>query len=144
MQNERTLRYIFIDNISGILILDMVFIVHVCPNCNLQNNITEIIQQLFCYFMAWFFFKSGMFYNPQLIPLTNGIKKLITPYILFTLAGLIIHIVFSYIANEESLYRILLNCKESLVYRGGGRMESCLMVSCFTFFYKKNNNFHSK
>ena len=97
----------------------MVFIVHVCPNCNIHNNYTYFIWLLFCYFMPWFFFKSGMFYKPDFIPLLNGIKKLIIPYILFTIGGLALHLVFELFVRETPLSTILLNIKEDVIYRGG-------------------------
>lgn len=119
MQNNSKLRYIYLDNISGLLILDMVFIVHICPNCNIQNSYTYNIWLLFCYFMPWFFFKSGMFYKPDSIPLSNGIKRLIIPYILFTILGLALHLIFELFARETPLLTILLNIKEDIIYRGG-------------------------
>ena len=101
------------------LILDMVFIVHVCPNCNIHNNYTYYIWLLFCYFMPWFFFKSGMFYKPNTIPLSNGIRKQIIPYVLFSLFGLILHLAFELYVKVTPLSEILLNIKEDVIYRGG-------------------------
>lgn len=97
----------------------MVFIVHVFPNCNIHNNYTYFIWQLFCYFMPWFYFKSGMFYKPDTIPLSNGINKLIIPYILFTILGLVLHLVFELFVGETPLLTILLKIKEDVIYRGG-------------------------
>ena len=119
MQDNSKDRYTYVDNISGILILDMVFIVHVCPNCNIHNNFTYYIWLLFCYFMPWFFFKSGMFYKPNIIPLSNGIRKLIIPYILFSIFGLILHLAFELYVKVTPLTTILLNIKEDVIYRGG-------------------------
>lgn len=119
MQDNSKYRYTYIDNISGILILDMVFIVHVCPNCNIHNNYTYYIWLLFCYFMPWFFFKSGMFYKPNTIPLSNGIKKLVIPYILFSFFGLILHLAFELYVKATPLSTILINIKEDVIYRGG-------------------------
>lgn len=119
MQDNSKYRYTYVDNISGILILDMVFIVHVCPNCNIHNNYTYYIWLLFCYFMPWFYFKSGMFYEPNTIPLSNGIRKLIIPYFLFSIFGLILHLAFELYVKVTPLSTILLNIKEDVIYRGG-------------------------
>lgn len=71
-------------------------------------------------------------------------KKLIIPYFIFTLVGLVVHVVFCYIANEESLLRILLNCKESIVYRGGEEWNLALWFLVSLFFARITTSILSK
>jgi fucose 4-O-acetylase-like acetyltransferase len=81
----------YLDNISGLLIIHMIFTSHLVIFCKFQVVPTFFvaIQQILCFFMTWFFFKSGMFYKDK--PLKNvllsGLKRFLVPYIIFNIVG---------------------------------------------------------
>ena len=82
-------RLFYLDNITGIFIIHMIFVCHIgiLDNGFYSNNaILQGLSLLCGCFMSWFFFKSGMFYKP-----TENIrkfikqlsKKLLVPYVVF-------------------------------------------------------------
>ena len=59
-------RITFIDNISGLLIIFMIFLYHLPGECSINQNPFFIsLRNIYDFFMAWFFFKSGMFYKER-------------------------------------------------------------------------------
>lgn len=88
-------RYIDIDTLSGILILQMIFVVH-CAKLSGINGIGIDKEMLIMqFFMPWFFYKSGMFYHASSIgdTIKKGIRHLVKPYIIFSLIGWLVIVV---------------------------------------------------
>lgn len=81
----------YLDNICGLLIIHMIFTYHLVIFCKFQvpPAVFVFIGQVFCFFMTWFFFKSGMFYKEQPLRkvLISGLKRFIVPYIIFNIVG---------------------------------------------------------
>lgn len=88
-------RYVYIDTLSGILILHMIFIVHCAKLCGINDLVIDVEMLIMQFFMPWFFYKSGMLYHEQVISetLKKGIKHLIKPFVIFSLIGWIIIVV---------------------------------------------------
>lgn len=110
-QKESNQRHQCLDVISGLFILFMVF--HHCyyliPNGNLLYN---LLLPFFYFFMAWFFFKSGIVFNPKKDePLGMLIKKranrLLVPYALFSILGFSITILDFFL--DGSLHKNIIN-----------------------------------
>lgn len=93
---EKTKRSLYLDNIAGILIIHMIFFVHLPCFCKLINELPfQILGDLFSFFMAWFFFKSGMFYKTQTFKIQRVLKdtkKLLVPFVFFNLVGAFVHL----------------------------------------------------
>lgn len=53
-------RFIYLDEISELLILVMV-IIHICSRFELESTVLWL--KTFYFFMSWFYFKSGMFHR---------------------------------------------------------------------------------
>lgn len=88
----------FLDIIAGILIIFMV-IHHVFPS----SFVDLLLSRLFFFYMPWFFFKAGMFFNPQktiLSTFENSVKRLLIPYILFLFVGQMVLAFQLYSKNE--------------------------------------------
>lgn len=83
-----TQRLVYLDYIAGILVLFMVYH-HACPDSAIQL----FLNRLLFFYMPWFFFKAGMFYNPNKDLKTTfvvSIKRLILPYIIFLIIGQVV------------------------------------------------------
>lgn len=80
-------RNLSIDTVAGIMILYMVY-THVCQHFNLQQSNCYLILERFLYFfMPWFFFKAGMFYNSREGFMLKSIDRLIKPFLIYSLIG---------------------------------------------------------
>lgn len=88
-------RYIDIDTLSGILILQMIFVVHCAKLSGINGIVIDKEMLIMQFFMPWFFYKSGMLYHENSISNTikKNIRHLIKPFIIFSLIGWIIIVV---------------------------------------------------
>ena len=88
-------RYIDIDTLSGILILQMIFVVHCAKLSGIKGIIIDKEMLIMQFFMPWFFYKSGMFYHVSSIgdTIKKGIRHLIKPFIIFSLVGWLVIVV---------------------------------------------------
>ena len=96
-----------IDFISGLLILYMVFI-HVCQWFGYNDRPFFLNSfKIFGFFMPWFFFKGGMFFQYRKIKdvTINSFKRLLKPYILWSTIGLLIYfIIFEILSGTNLAY----------------------------------------
>lgn len=98
-------RVLYLDNLCGLLIINMVFFVHVRMNAGVTYGIIPFINRLFCFFMPWFFYKSGMFYRDEgwKHRLGKDFKSLLVPYFYFTLFGWLVYLFSSLMSGKTSL-----------------------------------------
>ncbi len=104
MTEQTTLRQDHLDCAQGLMILHMMFY-HLCANTiNNTPHHYHLLHPL-SFFMAWFFFKSGMFYKGKGIKHTlfDGIRKNIIPYIFFSIIGFIVYYFTEYPTTSISL-----------------------------------------
>lgn len=80
-------RIAYLDFISGLLILYMIFPVHVLSQTGLERY--NYLSPVFFFFMAWFFYKTGMFFKPTDCKaiLKKTFKRLIVPFLIFSVIG---------------------------------------------------------
>lgn len=73
-------RIVYLDFIAGLLILYMIFPVHVLSQTGLERY--NYLSSVFFFFMAWFFYKAGMFFKPTdcKTVLKKTFKRLIVPF----------------------------------------------------------------
>ena len=78
-------RYEYLDNLSGVLIIFMILFYHLPLFCGLGETCPFVIlRSFFDFFMAWFFFKSGMFFKENRSIREEVMKcwhRLIVPYL---------------------------------------------------------------
>lgn len=103
----------FLDNINGLLIINMIFLVHLASFSGV--NETPLIVYLritMGFFMSWFFFKAGMFYHRRPIRdvLRSSYRRLIVPYLFFNSVGIL--------------------CSWFLAIRGGADVIGQISVAC--------------
>lgn len=100
-----------LDNLCGIFILYMIFIVHIPAHCDIKDNLfhNHLLYLLDC-FMGWFFYKSGMYYKkkPVVYALKSDFRRLLIPYFFFNGLGAIADIILIMNkTNEYTLYSLL-------------------------------------
>lgn len=107
-------RIVSLDLVGGILILYMI-ITHACQKTGYNHNILDVMQHLFFFFMAWFYFKSGMFYKKDKLRacFNKGVDKLIVPFVSFSLLGLF----YTFITTSD-LYETLYAGIRVLILQG--------------------------
>jgi fucose 4-O-acetylase-like acetyltransferase len=83
-------RNLALDNIAGILILHMIVIVHAAAICGCDTYaLWWALMKIMCFFLPWFFFKSGMMYRPtDTRTLVKKIwKRMGIPFVFFSFLG---------------------------------------------------------
>lgn len=117
MQQRQT----YLDTVAGILIIYMIFM-HCCQFIQItENSLFKVISVIFNCFMAWFFFKSGMFHKrEQTIKknLSKYSKKLLRPYIAFLIIGYIGYCISLYINKDTNWTHYLLTPIKEYVING--------------------------
>ena len=107
-----------IDGISGLMIVYMIF-VHIVNFTHTGNFFLVLMRPLF-FFMPWFFFKSGMFFfhksNNQMF--LEG-KKLLYPYVKYSLYGIIVWSVILFFLWRNFLGKIYIVSVLSDIERRG-------------------------
>lgn len=103
----------YLDFICGILILRMIA-GHFASASGI--GFPSVLTYLFCFFMPWFYFKSGMFHRAESCfkdDLYKNIRKLIYPYVLWSVIGLLcecVTIAITHGSFKVMVYRDLMFC----------------------------------
>lgn len=98
-----------IDTVAGIMILYMVF-THVCQHYHFEKSTVYITCEHFLYFfMPWFFFKAGMFFKigENKVVINKGIRRLLKPFVLYSLLGHICYCVLAFLKNNFHLSMLI-------------------------------------
>lgn len=83
-----------IDCAHGLMIMH-VMLFHLCDSSIYGTPYFYPILHTLSFFMAWFFFKSGMFYKDRKIKdvIVSGLRKLVVPALLFSAIGFIYYLI---------------------------------------------------
>ena len=97
-------RSCYLDNVCWLLILHMIYTCHIASACGAPRPIliTQINTTL-SFFMAWFFFKGGMMHKkqPQKELMKKSAKRLLVPYAIFLLLGLLLDSIIKFTTNDH-------------------------------------------
>jgi len=119
IKNNTFKRQSHLDTISGILILWMIFQhYNACTGLLLKGR---YIPLLFC-FMAWFFFKAGMFHRIKSSKeiIHTGYRRLIIPYIIFSIIGYLTGYLTLFIKQVDiDIFHYTLSSIKQVVMSGG-------------------------
>ena len=124
----------YLDNIAGILICYMM-LMHILlwKTIPLDNN--SLWLEPLKFFMFWFFFKSGMFYRMKSTRecAIRGGKKLIYPFVVFSILGYVIHISSIYFSGDRNWIHYILTPIKEFVIGGsiGGNDVLWFLTSLF-------------
>ena len=98
MQNSKAIiRNKYLDNGSGILITFVVLFYHLPVYCGLNDSPFFVsLRNVLDFFMAWFFFKSGMLHKKRPIKeeLQKCWRRLLLPYLVLNICCSVTHIIF--------------------------------------------------
>lgn len=125
-----------LDIVCGIMIVYMIFM-HCVQWANAADfSISSILGNTFFFFMPWFFFKAGMFFNPD-----KSVKniaqssyiRLIKPFILYALIGHVFYGVYLFLnQNTDILFYIWYPIKSILVAgASGGNTPLWFLITLF-------------
>ena len=110
----------YVDALSGILIIHMI-VGHIFQWSSLTDSpLYSWMQRILFFFMPWFFYKSGMYFKEKniLTCFKSSIRKLIKPYIIFTVCGLP-YIWFNlFTRNDENWVHYVLSPVKMLIFKG--------------------------
>ncbi len=98
-------RLLYLDNISALLIINMIFFCHQIVFCDYTNSAISFVGELLSFFMAWFFFKAGMMFKLRPVKAVAYIsaRRLLVPYVSFTFVGLVILACQEFFVNGNPL-----------------------------------------
>lgn len=89
---DTTTRQSHLDCAHGLMILHMM-VYHLCFSIKDNYDALYPILHTLSFFMAWFFFKSGMFFKerPLFETVQQCLKKLVVPYVVFSIVAFVIY-----------------------------------------------------
>lgn len=134
MESIKT-RETYLDTICGILIVYMIFY-HCIQHAGLTTNKGFLyIENIFSFFMPWFFFKSGMFIKGNLYSVfKKGLKRLIKPFIVFTLIGHLVHCIFYFFNGDYNWIHYTLSPLKSILLNEADGWSSPLWFLLTLYF----------
>lgn len=90
---------------------------HICPWAGIATPLH--VGKFLFFFMAWFFYKSGIFFHDKslLECYKKGIKRLIVPYILFSIIGWCIFFLRDFI-KQEITWQYFINSLRPILHEG--------------------------
>lgn len=105
-----------LDTVAGVMTVYMIY-THICPWAGISP--LPYIGKILFFFMAWFFYKSGMFFHNMSLSecYKKGIQRLIVPYILFSLIGWCIFFLRDIIKQEIS-WQYFINSLRPVLHEG--------------------------
>ena len=135
---ERTTRNTAIDQAAGLMIV-VVIIGHTFDWLDLCDSMAwKVVLWLFYFFMPWFFFKSGMFYNGK--PLKEVVKKgfhsLIIPFLSIGLISLVISFIRNVIILGGGIFDWFKMVGVAIALHGGIPGNSALWFLTTLFFVR--------
>lgn len=125
-----------LDTVGGVMILYMIFM-HCCQFAEMMDwEVMKHLQTIFVGFMAWFFFKSGMFHHEgqgtQSV-MKRMLPKLQRPYVAFSVVGYFVYCVVLWSRGDRDFIHYTLSIAKSIVLTGsyGGAMPLWFLVTLF-------------
>lgn len=125
-----------LDTVGGVMILYMIFM-HCCQFAEMMDwEVMKHLQTIFVGFMAWFFFKSGMFHHEgqgaQSI-MKRMLPKLLRPYVAFSVVGYFVYCVVLWSRGDRDFIHYTLSIAKSIVLTGsyGGALPLWFLVTLF-------------
>lgn len=141
LEKKNITRSYYIDNGSGILIVFLVLLYHLPVYCEINDSEVLVnLRNMLDFFMAWFFYKSGMFHKERTIKdeFIKCWRRLLIPYLIINLCCALIHIIFfrEGVHITEIIKVALYNECEDLCYP----LWFCLSLAIVRLGYQIINN----
>lgn len=97
-------RIAYLDSISGLFIIIMLL-----WHYNITSSQVHSLENFFYFFLPWFYFKSGMLFQGQVInslSVMKWVKKLLYPYVVYTAWGGVIAVIVAWCDGGLDLFHI--------------------------------------
>lgn len=128
----------FLDTISGVMIIHMV-VGHALQFGGIHATGTwydNYVSLALFFFMPWFYFKTGLFISRRSEVrnfVTKDVRRLIVPYVVFTIIGSAILLSFMFIEGEQDWFHILRSPIIGVIKSGsaGGNLVLWFLLSLF-------------
>lgn len=125
-------RDLFLDSVAGLLIIHMIA-GHCCQWAHMNDLYDKYTSWLF-FFMPWFFYKAGMFHRPRPFQeeLRKSFRRLIIPYIVFTIVGQLV-LWLNLIIHQSFTIRTVLGPIKGIIIEGSasGNLALWFLLSLF-------------
>ncbi|OUP37346.1 acyltransferase family protein [Bacteroides sp. An19] len=136
-QIKQQKRIAYLDNVAGLFIIYMIFM-HCCQFTEMTGTIFyRVLSVVFSCFMAWFFFKSGMFHKENTSVKTafsHILKKLWKPFFFFWCIGFIVNAFILFLDDDGNWVHYILSPFKQTVWDGGtnaGELSMWFLVTLF-------------
>lgn len=108
-----------IDAVAGVLIIYMIF-VHAFQCLGVYKGDLYHYMQYLSFYMPWFFFKGGVFYNPKKWKemIATGRGRLLWPFVKYSVIGYIVYVFALIVSGDENWIHYILTPIKSLLYYG--------------------------
>lgn len=129
-------RDISLDAVAGLFIIYMIM-GHAFQWANAVDDDFYVACNYFLYmFMAWFFFKSGMFHKtgmPIKACVIKYSKKLLTPWIVYGIVGECVCWINLFLNNKLTLKRMIISPIRQIIYQGSvdGNLPLWFLLTLF-------------
>ena len=126
--NERRVSHL--DVVTGLLIIWMIFFEHLRYMCGVQSFFCYVtLRKIFFLFMAWFYFKSGMFFNEHrtaIEVLKHDWSKVVVPYIIGCAIAVVVQFLYLIFAYQFELKPFLIRNIIDTLNHGGASWNIAL------------------
>ena len=125
-----------LDTVGGVMILYMIFM-HCCQFAGMMEwEVERFLSVAFSCFMAWFFFKSGVFHREGqgVQSAVKGVlPKLLRPYVAFSIVGYAVYCVVLWARGDRDLVHYTLSIAKGILLAGsyGGALHLWFLVTLF-------------
>lgn len=130
MKNKNRVEYL--DSVGGILLIHMI-LWHCWQWANLPQDAYWL--RFLSFFMPWFFFKAGMFFQPNdnIVIIKKGWERLMMPYIIYSLLGTCVLCVKLIISKEFDFQSFVITFFSSIIKTGSvpGNLPLWFLLSLF-------------
>lgn len=116
---EKRKRLLYLDYVSAFFIIQII-IGHILQFVNIYSVMDSWVK-IFSFYMPFFYFKSGMFANTDVLyrnHLKANTNKLLIPFLIMSLIGYVLNLPFELVNTSKPLYEILLRPWGSLLKHG--------------------------
>ena len=136
-QSKRMKRIAYLDEVAGLFIIYMIFM-HCCQFTGMTNTtFSQTLSVVFSCFMAWFFFKSGMFHKENTTvkaAFSHGLRKLGRPFLFFWCVGFFVKALCLFWDGDSNWVHYILSPFKQTVLGGGtngGELPMWFLVTLF-------------
>ena len=128
-----------LDALGGLLIIFVIFRHCLCADGTIDSTLEGLCYYPLLFYMAWFFFKGGMFYHGKSLSQTivKSVERLGIPYLVFTLLAIVVGIsLYGILAGIDGVRQFLAGIPVHLKREGAVEFNAPLWFIFSLFFVR--------